>query len=104
MTTTIENPDKNIEQVPDKAGVYGYWAKSKNTGKQGKCKYVGQSDSLRRRLREHLSDDEDNQCLKDFVKKYVIIMVYDLMPNSSEDDRMKKEKEWVQKYSPECNK
>lgn len=53
----------------DSPGVYEFWVSLKGGGKRRI--YVGKTDNLGKRLREHIRDDEPNKCLKKKLKKYV---------------------------------
>jgi len=55
--------------LPAKAAVYLLWVKLKN-GKW-RCFYVGQASDLDNRLLNHLSDDEENECIQNKVSNYI---------------------------------
>ena len=63
--------------------------------------YVGQSNNLEERLLEHLSDSENNFCLKKHVKDYTLGIRYCYA--NSETDRKNIEYTLYQNYSHECN-
>jgi excinuclease UvrABC nuclease subunit len=86
--------------VPAEAGVYLLWVKLKN-GKW-RCFYAGQASNLEDRLLDHLSDDEDNECIKNKVSKFVCGFEYAKV--SKQSDRNGIEKLLYDHYKPECNK
>lgn len=64
--------------------------------------YVGKTKSLETRLLEHLSDDEDNECLKGRVGNYELYFRYCYVNDA--EDRTNIEHTLYKKYFPECNK
>lgn len=54
MGKKIPNTKKGRENVPEKPGVYNLY------GKDGKVKYTGRSDNLKRRIEEHYNDKDDH--------------------------------------------
>lgn len=86
--------------VPAKAGVYVLWVKLKN-GKW-RCFYVGQASDLRDRLLDHLSDDEENDCIKNNVTKFNCGFEYAKVSKQSDRDGI--EKFLYDHFKHECNK
>ena len=86
--------------VPAEAGVYLLWVKLKN-GKW-RCFYVGQASDLKDRLLDHLSDDEENECVKNNVTNYTCGFEYAKVSKQSDRDGI--EKFLYDHYKPECNK
>lgn len=104
-TEEIEITKDNVGNLPNRKAVYSIWAKSRETNKPINCRYVGQTDNLRERTQRHFGEQEENECLKKFMQSDMTkIMIYELMPNSTEEQRVVKESEWIKKYNPECNK
>lgn len=62
--------------------------------------YVGQSNDLERRLLEHISDSEENKCIKKHLKDYTCHFRFAEV-SSSERDKL--EKEQIDEYKPDCN-
>lgn len=87
------------KQATTKAGVYLLWVKLKN-GKW-RCFYAGQAKDLKARLLDHLSDDEENRCIKENVTKYICGFEYAEV--SKQTDRDGIEKYLYNHYSPKCN-
>jgi len=63
--------------------------------------YVGQSDNLQRRLLEHLSDSEQDPCIKKHLRDYYCY--YRFVEVISSVDRKRIEREQIVKYKPDCN-
>jgi len=91
------NEDQVKGVVPEKEGIY----RLSNT--EGVF-YVGQSDNLQRRLLEHLSDKEENTCIKEKLK-YQVRFRFALL--EAEKDRLCAESFMYQQYKKkdmvECN-
>lgn len=89
---------KNNATTP--AGVYLLWVKLKND--KWRCFYAGQASNIYGRLQDHLSDEEDNECIKNNVSEFICGFEYaDLTKQSSRDGI---EKFLYDHYNPECNK
>lgn len=63
--------------------------------------YVGQSNNLERRLLEHLSNSEQDACIKRHLENYTCYFRF--LEVSSSNDRLKIEKQQITKYNPPCN-
>jgi predicted GIY-YIG superfamily endonuclease len=67
------------------------------------CWYVGEAEDLQRRTKEHFREDEDNDCLRNYMQSdKTKLMVYELMLGSTKEKRLEKEKEWKEEFEPEC--
>jgi excinuclease UvrABC nuclease subunit len=93
---TEENVNK---YVPKSAGVYLLWVQLKS--EKWRCDYVGQADDLERRLLEHMSDSEENDCIKEHVKEHILNYMYATVPRQSDRDGV--EKFLYDHYGPKCN-
>lgn len=78
----IEYLEKNSNDVPKSEGVYEIQGHISSQNEYTR-KYVGRSDDLRRRYLEHLSDDEQNQALKKFLKEKLAFFRYTKTENES---------------------
>ncbi len=76
--------------APKEPGVYGIDNKKKI--------YVGQSENIHDRLKQHYADK--NHCIWKHSPKY---FYYDLV-SGGEDARRKREKQRIDEYDPPCNK
>jgi len=92
----VLNEDKIKQVAPDKGGIY------RLSNKKVGIFYVGQSDNLKSRLLEHLSDKEENNCIKKKLE-FQAYFRYAL----SEKDRLCAESFMYQNYKKEkeceCN-
>ena len=64
--------------------------------------YVGKTKYLKDRLLKHLSNDEENECIKGRVGNTALYFIYCYV--SSQEDRENTEHTLYKKYIPECNK
>jgi tRNA A22 N-methylase len=99
-SSPIEYSEKNSSLVSEKPGVYEILVKQQGNG--GKRRYVGQSDDLRRRFLQHLTDEEPNECVKEYVRKFKTFFRY-AQPIAKEDDREDVEKALYDRYKHKCN-
>ena len=63
--------------------------------------YVGQSDDLQRRLGEHLSYSEPNECIKRYLHNFNCFFRFIEVSLQFERDRI--EAEEIEEYNPSCN-
>jgi len=63
--------------------------------------YIGQSDNLERRLLEHLSSNEQNVCIKKYLRENICYMQW--IAVSTQAERDKAEEEQIFQYAPACN-
>ncbi|MCF6268137.1 MAG: GIY-YIG nuclease family protein [Melioribacteraceae bacterium] len=95
----------NLDDLPQRKSVYAIFAQSKDSLEPINCRYVGETDNLEERTKAHLSENEQNECLRKFMQSdKTKLMIYELLPNSDKAERLQKEKEWITAYNPECNK
>jgi excinuclease UvrABC nuclease subunit len=65
--------------------------------------YVGKSDTdLNRRLKEHLSQSETNDCIKNKLQKHTCYFQFIYVTTLKERDEI--ESNDIKKYNPPCNK
>ena len=83
----------------ESAGIYLLWVKLKND--KWRYFYAGQAKNIKQRLLDHLSDSEENKCIKENVSKFVCGFEYAVI--SKQDDRDGAEKYLYDHYKPECN-
>lgn len=91
--------EEKTAKIPEDLGVYEFYV-----GVNGKKRriYVGKADNLKVIYKQHLSDDEPNQCLKKHLKKNVWYYRYAIIKDKA--DREDAELGLYRKYSYECNK
>ena len=91
--------DSNVNlYVPTNEGVYRLIYKK---DEKYYIFYVGQSDDLQRRLNEHLSYLEPNECIKRHLQNFNCFFGLIEITLQSERDRV--EEEEIEKHKPPCN-
>ena len=88
------------KSVEDKGGNYVISVGLKN--KKYNPIYVGKTKYLETRLLEHLSSNEENECIKDRVGNRILYFHYCYVNN--EEDRKNIEYTIYKKFDLECNK
>lgn len=100
------NLDKldNLNELPEAAAVYLICGRV--NGKPANPRYVGQTENLRKEIKDHfdLKVDVTNECVKTFVQSIKIKeLVYQLLPEASEEERTEMKTDWEQRFQPDCN-
>jgi len=91
--------DSNVDlYAPKSGGVYRLINKS---GEKFYVFYVGQSDDVKRRLSEHLSTSEPDECIRKYLRNYSCYFRFIKIATQSERDRI--EGKNIEKYDPKCN-
>ena len=93
---TEENVERN---APTSGGVYRLSCDEGNP--KYRVFYVGQSDNLERRLKEHLNPSQPDECNKRHLRKYTCYFRFIEIASTVQRDRV--EDEQIEKYRPECN-
>jgi excinuclease UvrABC nuclease subunit len=99
--SSFHTPYKEAEVqkvVPTDTGVYVLWVSYKN--KKWVCSYVGKADNLEDRLLGHLSNDEENECIKENVKYR---SGFHWIEITTKSERSGVEKYLYDNMRPECN-
>lgn len=65
------------------------------------CFYVGQSTDLNRRLKEHISSSESNNCIKNKLKNNTCYFQFVYVSTQKERDQI--ESDDIKKFTPTCN-
>ena len=104
MSTELVNLDDiDLDDLPQRKAVYAIFARHKETKKPIHCRYVGETSDLQERTKAHFSKGEKNDCLREFMQSNSIkLMRYELMPNSTKEERLERQEEWTEKYNPRC--
>ena len=89
----------NAEKVPANAGVYEISVRLQNGLARGF--YTGQANNLQRRYSEHLSENENNKCIKEYLGKFNCFSRYIEIFQQSERDRI--EENLLAHGNYECN-
>lgn len=102
---TVNLSEMDLDDLPKRKSVYAIFAQSESSLEPINCRYVGETDNLEERTKAHFGTKEQNECLKEFMQSTKTkMMTYELLPDSSKEDRLKKEKEWINELKPKCNK
>ncbi len=91
--------EKVKRYVPSNAGIYLLCVKLKNG--TWRCFYVGQTNRLDHRLLEHLSDLEENDCIRKRVGRKVCGFRCAVVGRQPDRDAI--EKYLYDRYKPVCN-
>ena len=92
--------EENVRQwAPMSGGVYRLSCDEGDS--EYRVFYVGQSDDLNGRLREHLTPSEPDECIKKHLGKYTCY--FGFIEIASEVERDEVEKKQIGEYNPECN-
>jgi excinuclease UvrABC nuclease subunit len=94
------NEDDVQKYAPTSAGVYILLVKKKDSGKWRRY-YVGQAKNLKQRLLDHLSDSEENECIKKKVTDKVVGFRTAIVSKQSDRDGI--EKFLIDEIEPKCN-
>ena len=99
------NLDKkdNLNTLPPEPAVYALCGRV--NGQPANPRYIGQTINLREKIIKHFDRNESNsnKCLKEFMQSIKIKeLIYQLMPDSTDYERVCKKKQWEDKYRPEC--
>ncbi len=94
-----------LSELPNKQAVYGVFAQDKTSRQPVHCRYVGETENLSVRAATHFSPTEPNDRLKEFMQSgKTKLIVYELMPDSTEEERQEKLAQWVTKHHPKNGK
>lgn len=90
----------NSYLIPESGGIYKVL---RNDGEKGKLSrvYVGKADNLRSQYNRHLSDQEENSCLKSNIQTKECYFRYALL--AGEDNRQNAENHLLETGKYECN-
>ncbi|HLP45084.1 MAG TPA: hypothetical protein VK186_16215 [Candidatus Deferrimicrobium sp.] len=97
------NLDKkdNLETLPEGEAVFGIFAIIHE--KPVHCRYIGQTATLRKTIKDLFEHPGDEGFAKFMQGPWIQMLVYELMPGSSEEDRKKAAEDWTKKHTPKCD-
>jgi len=91
--------ESNVDEyVPEEGGVYRLIYKR---GDKYYVFYIGQSENLWRRLKEHLDPNEPDECIKRHIREYDCYFRFAKI--SSQQERNNLERSEIAQYRPRCN-
>ena len=108
MRWRCKNITTSLSHVPTEPGLYAYGHDAKNLHGLDAGRiyvYVGESDNLRRRLKQHLPINEKNPQLQNYFRKYrsVAKCWYCVMTGVSAETRRGIEDELIKFFKPRFN-
>ena len=97
--------DSQVRQLPlDKTGVYALWLPSEIPGAPD-CLYVGKSETcIRRRLRDHLKDNESNPILRTEIRNNRDIAQFSVAYTASAEETDALETHVIRDWDPPANR
>jgi hypothetical protein len=97
------NLDKkdNLDEVPAVPAVYALCGRV--NGQAVNARHVACTENLQAAVKAHFSDNSNNQCLQNFMQSIKIkMLVFQLMPGSTENERQAIKQQWDNKMTPQC--
>lgn len=97
------NIDKNdnIEEIPPLPAVYALCGRV--NGQAVNPRYVGCSENVQDAVKSHFSENEVNECLKNFMQSIKTkVLIFQTMPGSTERERQEIKLQWINKMTPNC--
>jgi excinuclease UvrABC nuclease subunit len=92
----------NLDDIPSEKAVYAI--SGRINGAPANCRFVGESEDLRRSVKEHFSTTEADSCLRKFMQSIKIKTIdFILLPDSTSDERLQLVSRWKEEYKPDCN-
>ncbi len=97
------NLDKkdNLDEVPTGKAVFGIFGIVNE--EPINCRYVGEADNLREVVKDVFENPQGEGMKKFMQGPWIQMLVYELMPDSTKEDREKAVEEWKQKYDPKID-
>lgn len=97
------NLDKkdNLDTLPTQPAVFGVFAIIHE--KPVHCRYVGETSNFQQAIRD-LFEKPEGEGMKKFMQgPWYKMVLYELMPEASEDDRKKAHEKWTKDYTPKID-
>ncbi len=89
----------NLHALPEEKAVFGVFAVV--DGKPLNCRYVAAADNLRKGVAE-LFEHPPGEGMKKFIQgPWVPMLVYELLPGTSLDERQQTARAWCSEYHPD---
>jgi hypothetical protein len=99
------NLDKrdNLSDLPQEKAVFGIFAMRNE--KPVNCRFIDETDNLQQRIRELFEDPEkDGDGMVKFMQgPWIKHLIYESMPNSSNQERLEKLVQWEKEHRPRIN-
>jgi hypothetical protein len=97
------NLDKkdNLNELPTEKAVFGIFGIVNE--EPINCRYVGEAENLREAVKAIFENPPSDGMKKFMQGPWIQMAVYELMPESTKEDREKLVEEWKQKYDPKID-
>lgn len=93
----IDDKD-NISEIPAKPGVYGLFGIIHEVPVH--CRWVEASDNIQKAVKKAFENPE-GEGMKNFMQSpWIQMLCYDVMEDSTEEERALKAEEWTKEYEP----
>jgi len=95
----------NLDTLPSSPAVYAVCGRV--NGQPANPRFVGETENLREAVKLHFDKSETG--IDEYFKEFMLSikskeLLYEELPDSSQDDRMLLKKKWESKFNPQCNK
>lgn len=97
------NLDKkdNLIEVPTEKAIFGIFGIVNE--EPINCRYIGESENLREAVKDVFENPQSEGMKKFMQGPWIQMLVYELMPDSTKEDREKAVEEWKQKHDPKID-
>jgi len=95
----------NLDMLPGLPAVYAVGERV--NGQAANLRYIGEAGNLRESIKKHFdkTHSEEDECFKEFMLSIKIkVLIYELIPSSTHEERLVIKKEWENRYKRDCNK
>lgn len=95
------NKKDNLNEIPTEPAVFGVFA---IVGEEPvNCRYVGETENLRNSLRELYENAQDVGLKKFMQGPWIQMILHEIMPESTKEQRESIVVEWKAKYNPKID-
>lgn len=94
----------NLHELPKEPAIYSVCCRV--NGVPANPRFIGQTENLQEAIRKHFSINEDQptECFKIFMQSIKTkALVFQTVPETSLEERLKMKDEWINRFKPECN-
>lgn len=97
------NLDKkdNLNEIPAEKAVFGIFGIVNEEPLN--CRYIAEAENLREAVRDVFENPQGEGMKKFMQGPWIQMLVYELMPNSTKEDREKVVEEWKLNYKPKID-
>lgn len=91
----------NLNKIPEEKGVYAICGRV--NGKPANARWVGYAENLREAVQNHYSDNETNECLRDYMRSIKTkALIFKCMPEALSDELESEQQNWEDEFNPVC--